>query len=251
MAAECPAGWPAGVGLIRLDAVDSTNDEARRRAAAGCAAPFWVIAGRQLAGRGRQGRTWTEGEGNLYATLLTRPEAGARQGALLSFAACLAVAELFEAHGGRTALKWPNDALLNGGKASGVLLESEGRGERLDRLLIGIGVNLVSAPPAVDGAAHPPTSLLAETGVALEPEAALSAIAARLAHWSATLSARGFAPLREAWLARAAKLGERIEARTGRETLAGVFEDVDAEGALVLRTPQALRRIHAADIYFR
>ncbi|MFV0472772.1 MAG: biotin--[acetyl-CoA-carboxylase] ligase, partial [Pikeienuella sp.] len=132
-----------------------------------------------------------------------------------------------------------------------VLLESEGGGGALDWLAIGVGVNLVAAPPAEPDSIHPPTSLLAETGARLEPVEALGRIAARLAHWSASLSIHGFAPLREAWLARATRLGQRIEARMTRESVSGVFEDVDAEGALVLRTPNGIRRIHAADIYFR
>lgn len=245
------AEWPRGVGLVILDEIDSTNEEARRRAAAGAEAPLWIMARRQLAGRGRQGRVWAEGDGNLYATLLMRPGMPASMSALLSFAACLSVAEFFEAQGGRAALKWPNDALLGDGKAAGVLLESAGRGGKLDWLAIGVGVNLVSAPVADGAGPHPPTSVLRETGAQVEAEDALTMIAARLARWAAVLTMEGFAPLRDAWLSRAARLGQRIEARTPRESVAGVFEDVDTEGALVLRTATGPRRIHAADIYFR
>ncbi|QIE54250.1 biotin--[acetyl-CoA-carboxylase] ligase [Pikeienuella piscinae] len=243
--------WPHGVGLVVLDEIDSTNEEARRRALAGAETPLWIRARRQVAGRGRQGRVWTEGDGNLYATLLMRPGMPASGSALLSFAACIAVAEFFEAHGGRAALKWPNDPLLGCGKAAGVLLESAGRAGKLDWLAIGVGVNLVSAPAADGASSHPPTSLLEEAGVRVSAEDALTSIAARLAYWASLLAAEGFAPIREAWLARAARLGERIEARTPRENVTGVFEDVDVEGALVLGTANGRRRIHAADIYFR
>ena len=60
----------------------------------------------------------------------------------------------------------------------------------------------------------------------------------------------GFAPIRAAWLAHAARLGEVITARTGRESLTGTFEDVDAEGHLMLRTHTGLRRIAAAEVFF-
>ncbi len=249
MSAE-PPGWPPGLGLVILDETGSTNDEARLRAEAGEPGPLWVMARRQVKGRGRGGRAWGEAPGNLYATLLLRPEGGAAEASLLSFAACLAIAELFEAAGGRAALKWPNDALLNGGKAAGVLLEGSGRGGAMDWLAVGCGVNLVSHPPAAPEAAHPPTDLLAETGRRLEPEAALAILAAGFERWRRRLAAEGFAPLRDAWLARAARLGQPIEARLPRERVNGLFEDVDAEGALVLRTAAGLRRIHAADIYF-
>lgn len=253
MSAE-PPGWPPGLGLVILDETGSTNDEARLRAETGEPGPLWIMARRQVKGRGRGGRTWNEagGEasGNLYATLLLRPAGGAAEASLLSFAACLSIAELFEAAGGRAALKWPNDALLNGGKAAGVLLEGSGRGAAMDWLAVGCGVNLVSHPEAAPGAAHPPTDLLAETGRRLAPEAALAILAAALEGWRRRLAAEGFAPLRDAWLARAARLGQPIEARLPRESVKGLFEDVDAEGALVLRTATGLRRIHAADIYF-
>lgn len=251
MSGPSAAEWPPGVGLVWLDEVDSTNEEARRRAAAGETGPLWIAANRQFAGRGRQGRAWNEAGGNLYSTLLLRPESDSAAASLLSFAACLSVAEFFESKGGKAALKWPNDALLNGGKAAGVLLEAAGQARRLDWLAIGIGVNLVSHPPYDGIGTHPPTDLFTATGKRVEAKDALSFIATRLAHWSSVLIDQGFGPVREAWLSRAAKLGERIEARMPRETLKGVFEDVDAEGALALRTPSGLRKIHAADIYFR
>lgn len=242
--------WPRGVGLIELPEVGSTNDEARRRAEAGAAAPLWIRADRQMRGKGRQGRVWAEAGGNLYATLLLRPQMNATTASLYSFIACLAVAELFEMFGRRAQMKWPNDALLDGGKAAGVLLEASGQGDRLDWLAIGVGVNLAAHPEADENAAHPPTSLLAATGAAPAPGDALRVIAASVARWGDVLDADGFGPIREAWLSRAIKLGERIEARLPGRSHVGVFEDVDETGALVLRTPTGARRIHAADIYF-
>jgi BirA family biotin operon repressor/biotin-[acetyl-CoA-carboxylase] ligase len=243
--------WPDGIDRVVLDAVDSTNEEARRRAEAGEAGPLWIMARRQTAGRGRRGRAWSAAEGNLAATCLMRPAMTPADAALLSFAACLAVAELFEtvAPGCRVALKWPNDALLNGGKAAGVLLESAGSGRRLDWLAVGVGVNLAHHPAPEEGAWRP-TSVRAETGGAPEAETALEVLASAFARWSGALAAQGFAPLRDAWLARAARLGEKVEARLPRETVEGVFADLDPSGALVLSTAAGPRRIQAADVFF-
>ena len=169
--------------------------------------------------------------------------------ARLSFHAALAVAELLEhlVPGAEVRLKWPNDALLNGGKAAGVLLESFGG--RPTQLAIGIGVNLASAPP-VEGARWRPTSVAAETGETPDVDAALGVLAERLDHWLRLDALQGFAPVRAAWLARAARLGQPIEARLPRATIAGRFEDVDMDGALVLGTADGRRRIAAADIFF-
>lgn len=238
------------MGLLRLATIDSTNEEARRRADAGEAGPLWIMADVQTGGRGRQGRPWAPAAGNLFATLLIRPQMSAADAARLSFAACIAVSDLFAAYGATPQMKWPNDALLNGRKAAGVLLEGSGVGDRLDWLAIGIGVNLVDHPPADASTLHPPTSLLAETGQSVTPDEALTTIAASLTKWEATLACDGFAPLRDAWLSRAVKLGEVITARLPEKEITGVFEDVDETGALILRVKGTRRQIHAADIYF-
>ena len=81
---------PHGVGLLRLDEIDSTNEEARRRAEAGERGPLWILAQRQTAGRGRRGAVWQAAAGNLTATLLLSPPGNFAQ---LSFAAALAVAD--------------------------------------------------------------------------------------------------------------------------------------------------------------
>jgi BirA family biotin operon repressor/biotin-[acetyl-CoA-carboxylase] ligase len=244
--------WPPGTGLLILDATDSTNEEARRQAAAGAPVPLWIMARRQSAGRGRQGRRWEDPGGNLFATCLLRPAMPPASAALLSFAACLAVADTFAALAPDVpvALKWPNDALLNGRKAAGVLLEGSGDGQGMAWLAVGIGINLANAPPqAPEG--WPPTSLAAETGTPPpEPEAALAMLAVAFARWAGQLEAEGFEPLRRAWLARAARLGEKVTARLPRETVEGVFTDLDASGALVLSQAGRLRSIQAADVFF-
>jgi len=241
------AQWPAGYDRLILDKTDSTNEEARRRAPT--AAPLWILARKQTAGRGRLGRDWSSPRGNLTATLLIGRDQAPGELAKLSFHASLAVADLLAhfAPGAGVTLKWPNDALLNGSKAAGILLENFGSGGgHKANLAIGIGINLAHHP---DPAASrwPPTSLLAETGRAPGIEEALLVLADRLDHW---LGVADFATVRAAWLARASHLGQPIEARLPDRTLTGVFEDVDAEGALVLRTPQGTRRIAAADIHF-
>lgn len=205
----------------------------------------------QEAGRGRRGRPWIAPEGNLTASCLLRPDATPAQAALLSFAACLAVADLFDAlaPGVPVTLKWPNDALLNSRKAAGVLLESAGAGGRIDWLAVGVGVNLAHVPPP-DPEGWPPTSIAAETGRAPAPEIALACLAAAFARWSGLLAREGFAPLRAAWLARAARLGQKVVARLPRETVEGVFEGLDADGSLVLARPEGARRIGAAELYF-
>lgn len=252
-AGELPA-WPEGVARHVLAEVDSTNSEAARLAPQ-LTRPAWILARRQTAARGRRGRAWVAPEGNFFATLVMRPAGDPAAAAQRSFVAALALADALAAATGPgpvLTLKWPNDVLMNGGKVAGILLESAGQGGRVGHLAIGIGVNLVAAPPieAVEPGAARPVSVLGETGLRLAPEALLDLLAPAFARWEAQLVTWGFAPVRTAWLARAARLGQRITARTMTETVEGTFETIDEAGALVLRTASGPRAIPAADVYF-
>ena len=246
--------WPEGYGRRVLVQVDSTNAEAAR-IAGDLAGPEWILALRQTAARGRRGRAWANPEGNFAATLVMRPSETPDRVALRSFVAALALHDALAAVTGRAeafTLKWPNDVLLNGGKLAGILLESAGAGGRLSHFAIGIGVNLANAPEAgeVETGALRPVCLRGETGMAVAPAAFLDLLAPAYARLEAQFVAFGFAPIREAWLARAARLGEVITARTGRETHEGTFQTVDEAGNLVLRTAQGRSAIPAADVVF-
>ncbi|MDJ0824874.1 MAG: biotin--[acetyl-CoA-carboxylase] ligase [Rhodobacter sp.] len=241
--------WPDGYDRIVLDATDSTMAEAARRAP-DLAGPTWILALHQTAARGRRGRVWVNPPGNFAATLVMRPTEPPDRIALRSFVAALALFDAFTAVAGDDApfaLKWPNDVLLQGGKVAGVLLENHP-----PHLSIGVGVNLADAPSAdaVEPEAARPVALAPETGARVGPEDFLAVLAAAYAAWETRFTTYGFAPIREAWLARAAKLGQPITARTGAETIAGLFETVDNSGALVLNTAKGRRAIPAADVYF-
>ena len=248
------ADWPAGIGRVVLPEVDSTIAEAARRAALGDG-PCWILAGFQTAGRGRRGRPWVSPRGNFHATLLMRPAGGPARAALRSFIAALALHQALSDVTGLPqglALKWPNDLLLNGGKVSGILLESLGSQGGVDHLAVGIGVNLIAAPDAsqLEPGAVPPVSVLGETGLRIAPAALLDHLAPAFAALEHQLATQGFAPIRAAWMARAARLGEPVTARTGSTTRHGIFDGIDDTGALILRTPQGTETLPAADLYF-
>ncbi len=242
-----------GLEVVRLDEVDSTNAEARRRAEAGEAGPLWVTARRQTAGRGRRGRAWETGPGNLAAPLLTTIAGTPAKAAEVAFVAALAVADLVLAHvpEALVRLKWPNDVLVAGRKVSGVLIESGARGDGRLWLAVGCGVNLQSAPVAAD---RPAATLAAhlhpELAAPLTPEAALPVLADAFGRWLRAWELYGFEPIRAAWSARA-DWGRPCAARLDRETVQGVAEGLDGDGALRLRLADgSLRRITAGDVFF-
>ena len=240
--------WPQGYGRIRHQELDSTNSEARRLAEAGEPGPVWISAARQSAGRGRRGRAWDSGEGNLAATLLLRPRSQLSVTGQLSFVAALATAEMADhfAPSAAITVKWPNDVLAEGKKLAGILLEGGGASEG-NWLAIGIGVNLANFP---EGTEFPATSL-AQLGVATpSSEDALSVLAARFAGWYDAWMEDGFEIVRGAWLARASGLGAAIRARLPNETRCGVFEGIDDRGALLLNEQGRVRAIAAGEVFF-
>jgi BirA family biotin operon repressor/biotin-[acetyl-CoA-carboxylase] ligase len=243
--------WPQGYALREWTEIDSTNEEARRLAAAGERGPIWLRADRQTAGRGRRGRAWESPAGNLAATLLIVPGKPASECAQLSFVTAIAVADAASgfAANAEIKVKWPNDVLANGRKLAGILLESASGGDgALTFLAIGVGINLAHFPPDTE---FPATSLAA-LGVSVpSPSAALSQLAAHFAKWYEVWMTNGFSPIQDAWLARAAGLGSRIRARLTHEETSGVFEGIDNTGALILREAQGrTRTIAAGEVFF-
>ncbi|MEM9725747.1 MAG: biotin--[acetyl-CoA-carboxylase] ligase [Pseudomonadota bacterium] len=244
--------------IERVAEVTSTMDAAHRAARGGATEGLWVLADRQTQGRGRRGRSWLAPEGALTTTLLLRPlarrpELGPAAVATLSFIAALSLRDALIALGvgADIALKWPNDVLVGGGKIAGILLESEGAGgpPAKTHLAVGIGVNLAAAPEAADlepGAVAP--TCVADHGVEATPEAALAllsdAFAPRYERWLSD----GFVGQRAEWLAAAAGRGKTLEAKLGARTITGVFDDVDLDGALVLRTRSGVEKVLAADV---
>lgn len=251
-----PPLLPAGYRLIRRETIGSTNDEAKRLARTGAAAGTVVWAFEQTAGRGRRGRPWASPRGNLYASLVLRPACPPDGAARLGFAAALAVVDaLGDLVPGLEGLacKWPNDVLLGGRKIAGLLLESEfgpgpnaGDDENRAFLVIGAGINLVSAPPDSE---FPATSIAAEGHASPKPAAMLQAFLRCFASWERCWREQGFAPVRAAWLARATARGQPIRVRLESATLHGRFADLDQRGALVLETVDGLRLISAGDVF--
>ncbi|HTV88866.1 MAG TPA: biotin--[acetyl-CoA-carboxylase] ligase [Stellaceae bacterium] len=245
-----PVSLPDGYRLVAFATVGSTNDEAKALARAGAAAGTLVWAKEQSAGRGRRGRVWQSPPGNLYLSLVARPAGPPDRALQLGFVAALGLgAALRDLAGPALPLcyKWPNDLLVRGRKLAGILLESEtAGGGAVAYVVIGIGVNLAASPGDVE---YPATSLAAEGAGEIAPATLLEGFVRHFDCWAARWCAQGFAPVRAAWLRRAAGLGDEIRVRLQGETLFGRFDDLDEAGALLLKCTDGRRRIAAGDVY--
>lgn len=238
-----------GIPVAHFGSIDSTNAEARRRAEAGETGPIWLSADVQTAGRGRRGRHWESPTGNLAATLLLVTDLPPSEAAQISLVAGLAACDAAQAFapGADARVKWPNDVLLDGKKVAGVLVESGRTADGRLWLAVGVGLNLARGPDTADR----PTTRIADYAQAPSPAEALrrlsGALAARVALWRQD----GFPAVSDAWSRAAFGLGGPCEARLFNETVTGVAEGLDPDGALRLRLASGeIRRISAGDVFF-
>jgi BirA family transcriptional regulator, biotin operon repressor / biotin---[acetyl-CoA-carboxylase] ligase len=239
----------SGAPVERLEEIDSTILEARRRAERGEFGPVWLIAKVQTAGRGRRGRMWASLEGNLLATYLFATDRPPAQIALLGFAAGIAIAESIEAviGAGRVTLKWPNDVLIDGAKAAGIMLDS-GSAARGQWAALAFGVNLAVAPEGLDQRTTSLRAVLPRDALAPAPLAFLTQVRPRLESWAARIDREGFEPLRQAWLARAHGIGQTARVVLGEQTFEGRIAGLSARGELELDTDSGRRLIAAGDV---
>ena len=219
----------------------STSADLAARLRAGEHVPegHWLVADRQTAGRGRQGRIWTDGAGNFMGSCLVHLRLGDPAPASLALLAGLVLHEVLAPmlpapH--RAMLKWPNDLLIGGAKLAGILLEVQN-----SAVIVGIGVNLAQAPDIADRA----TVSLAALGVAPARDAFAQALARQfdleLERWRNF----GLAPIVNRWLVAAHPPGTRLCA-DGQQ---GTFAGLSAEGNLQLRLADgATRTIHAGEV---
>ncbi|HDZ71664.1 MAG TPA: biotin--[acetyl-CoA-carboxylase] ligase [Aurantimonas coralicida] len=247
-----PAGTKAPRRRLALGEVASTNSVALEAARAGDPGPLWVTAERQVAGRGRRGRAWVSESGNLYASWLVIDPAPLEHLSNLPLVASLgvrnALARLTGADDELVAVKWPNDVLVRGRKAVGILLESERLPDRRMAVVIGCGVNVAHVP---DGTPYEVTSLERE-GVRCDLDAIFASVAEEVERALAIFRrGEGFAAIRREWLAHAVGLGQACRVNLADGTLTGRFEALDERGRLILRGDDGkTTAVSAGDLFF-
>ncbi len=231
------------------EVLESTSSLVKQRAEAGEAEGLAVLALRQSAGRGRQGRGWESPAGNLYLSLLLRPAVPLRDAPQWSFVAAVALAETLKPllpEAAQPSLKWPNDLLLQGAKAAGILVETGiAPTHSLDWICIGIGVNIMSKPSLPDR----PTACLAEyLPNPPTPDALAAALLQALSHWHETRLRQGFESIRDAWLRHGPAMGAAVSVKRDGALLEGAFAGLSPEGGLKLAKGSEVQLILAGEI---
>ena len=244
------AGRRIGNVFHYREAVDSTNRVAVKLAREGAPEGTVVLADCQTAGRGRLQRAWQSPPGcNLYLSVILRPAVAAPEASWITLLAGVAVAEAIASiTPAGVGIKWPNDVRIRGRKVCGILTETATAGGSRAAIL-GIGLNVNIRREDFDpGHRDTATSLREETGGEHSREEIAFLLCERLERWYVTFLHAGFAPVREAWLARSDMAGKRVRVLFRDEAQEGVVEGIDRDGALLIADGQGnVRRITAGD----
>src|ERR1700744_14044 len=239
-----PRATAAGYRLQAFEQVGSPNPEAMSRAREGDRGSVWFVTAEQTAGKGRRQRVWVSPRGNLPASVLEILDVAPAIAATLGFAAGLATEAALRKVSLEAALragpksfkyelKWPNDVLVGGKKLVGISLDAEAVDDRL-AVVAGIGINVVAAP---EGTPTPAVSLAA-LGVQIGAEELFSALSDSWVEFRGIWdNGRGFAQIRQLWLARATARGKPVAIKSATSTTEGIFETIDAQGCLIVRSP--------------
>ena len=242
-----------GRHLVYLPQTPSTNDWLRGLAQEGAPEGAVVITDYQSAGRGRLGRRWEAPPGEcLLLSLLFRPQLAPHQAQRLTMICGLAAVDAIGAETGLdAALKWPNDIVTGQGKLGGILTEVSLQADRLDYVIVGLGLNVNLDPGRLPGdMLAPATSLAHLLGRRVERLpllwAFLRSVEARYNELELGDS------LHREWAARLDTLGKPVTVAEGDRVLAGVAEGVDANGALLVRLAGGqLQTVVAGDVTLR
>lgn len=240
-----------GREIQTLAETDSTNARASALGDAGAPEGMVVIADRQTAGKGRLGRSWVSPEGvNLYLSVLLRPQILPMDASQLTFLSAVAVCRSIAAVSGlQPTVKWPNDVLLSGRKAAGLLNEMSSETDRVNYVILGIGVNLnMQAEQFPSQLRYPATSLAIETGRRISRVEFTRTLLAQIDALYELYKSHGPCPVLAEWEEYCDLTGKPIEVDCQSRLIRGVMSGLDTDGALLVKTADGLERVLAGDV---
>lgn len=225
-----------GQSIYFYEETDTTNNRARELALEGAPEGTLVVAEKQTAGRGRRGKVWESPLGTgIWMSLVLRPQIAPAEASVLTLLCGLATAEAIEAETGLSAgIKWPNDILINGKKAVGILTEMDCEMSQVHFVIPGIGINVNTAsfPPEI---AEIATSLYLESGKTVSRRRLVHKVLERLeGHYNTFLQTGSFSAMLEDYRKHCITLGKEVHV-LGREPFFAEALDITPEGELLVR----------------
>jgi len=240
-----------GREVFTLESVDSTQNYGRKMADAGAPEGTVVVALEQRAGKGRMSRAWSSPRGGLWFTLLLRPSVPMRELHKLTLLFGVSVARALASYGLKPCLKWPNDVLVNGKKICGILLETSGEPDRVDYVLVGIGLNVnLSSRDLPEDIRSSSTSVYD----VLNRQADRADLLCRILEDSERLylsaAKEGFQKVVNAWRSMSCTIGRTVTVQSFGGSISGRAVDIDDGGSLIVETKEGRKKIYSGDVFF-
>lgn len=242
-----------GKNLHYLDSVDSTQKVAQKLAYENAEEGTVVIAEEQTAGRGRMDRKWHSPKyTGIWMSMILRPSLPIPKAPQLTLIAAVSVVQAIEEVTGLLPeIKWPNDILIGGKKVTGILTELQAEADRINFILIGIGINVNTRkeefPQELDATA---SSLAIEKGEAVDRERLIRIVLEKLEKLYLLYLDKGFLPIKLLWESYAISIGKRITARTLSGEIKGKAIGITEDGVLLIETESGkIQPIYSADIH--
>lgn len=242
-----------GRNVVYEERVDSTNNVAKKLADDGAPEGTIVIAEEQTGGRGRLSRSFhSPFAKGLWFSVILRPAIPPMEVSKMTLLAAVALARSLRFHGLKDCgIKWPNDILIHGRKMVGILTELNGSAEKVNYIIMGIGVNTgVTKKELPDDLKDIVTSFAME-GAAVRRAELLQTILAELERLYQTVCQEGFAPILAEWRLLSCMLGQKVSVSSVGRTFIGVAADIDDDGNLIVETDRGREKVMAGDVHVR
>ena len=238
-----------GKKILFFEEVDSTNNKAKQIALEENEGTV-VISEMQTSGRGRRGREWYSPKGGIYVTFILKPNVSPEKASQLTLVSSLALVETLNAINNNlnAKIKWPNDVLVSGKKISGILTELSSDMEKINYIVIGVGINL-----------NTEKEILPENGTSLKIEMKEEVsiklfLKSFLEHYDSIYEEYlngGIDQIIERWKNNSDTLGKKVKIIGINETFEGLAKDIDENGALILETKEKEIKVYSGDVSLR
>ncbi|MFF2752709.1 biotin--[acetyl-CoA-carboxylase] ligase [Psychrobacillus sp. NPDC058041] len=242
-----------GHNILYYPVCDSTQNIATEKARNGASHGTVIITEQQSAGRGRLERAWdSSANKGIWMSVVIRPEISPHMAPQFTLVSAVAITKAIEEMTDIVPeIKWPNDLLINGKKMTGILTELQADMDRVQSIIIGIGVNVNQELESFDQSIQSiATSLKIETGHEINRAALVAKILFYLEKYSTIYVEKGFEPIKLLWESYSCTIGKRVRATLLRETLEGIAIGITNDGVLQLRLDNGeIRGIYSADIH--
>jgi len=236
-----------GSKIVAYEVLNSTNDTAYHLAENGEKEGTVVISERQRKGRGRQRRHWVSPPGGIYLSCILKPDIEPKEVAKITLVAAVAVCvSVREITGAQAMIKWPNDILISRKKVCGILTEMKAEQDKVDFLVVGIGINVTTAVRCLPKGA---TSLARESEQEVSKVALTKKVLEHIEEYLGKFKDEGFSSIRAEWHRYSTTIGHYVRVQCHDERIEGEALDVDEDGALVIRLDNGFqKRVLSGDV---